>query len=157
VAGALRRQGQPAGRVRCAGSDDRVPQRRRWPAAHHHRCDVQVQVPVVEHPGPGRAVSGFKEAGLTRSQVKAAGKYTWHHLDDFDPATGRGTMQLITQSAHKASLPHTGSVAQFEKHFGLSSGAYGTSEAVGIAQDKGWLRGRPQKNNIFHLMSVDND
>ncbi|QYX50268.1 HNH endonuclease [Pseudomonas tussilaginis] len=86
----------------------------------------------------------FKQAGLTKAQVKRVGKYTWHHLDDFDPMTGKGTMQLITQSAHEASLPHTGSVAQFEKHFGLSSGAYGTSEAVAISQDKDWLKGRPQ-------------
>ena len=87
----------------------------------------------------------FKEAGLTKAQVKSVGKYTWHHLDDFDPSTGKGTMQLITQSAHEASLPHTGSVAQFEKHFGLSSGAYGTSEAVAMSQDKGWLKGCPQR------------
>lgn len=87
----------------------------------------------------------YKQAGLTKTQVKSMGKYTWHHLDDFDPVTGKGTMQLVTQSAHEASLPHTGSVAQFEKHFGLPSGSYGTPEAVAISQDKGWLKGRPQK------------
>ena len=87
----------------------------------------------------------YKQAGLSKSQVKAMGKYTWHHLDDFDPVTGKGTMQLVTQSAHEASLPHTGSVAQFEKHFGLPSGSYGSPEAVAISQDKGWLKGRAQK------------
>ncbi|CAH0646491.1 hypothetical protein PSNVIR_00755 [Pseudomonas sp. Nvir] len=87
----------------------------------------------------------YKQAGLSKAQVKSIGKYTWHHLDDFDPVTGKGTMQLVTQAAHEASLPHTGSVAQFEKHFGLPSGSYGTPEAVAISQDKGWLKGRPQK------------
>ena len=87
----------------------------------------------------------YKQAGLSKAQVKSIGKYTWHHLDDFDPVTGKGTMQLVTQAAHEASLPHTGSVAQFEKHFGLPSGSYGTPEAVTISQDKGWLKGRPQK------------
>ncbi|MEX0297331.1 HNH endonuclease, partial [Pseudomonas putida] len=77
--------------------------------------------------------------------LQSIGKYTWHHLDDFDPATGKGTMQLIANSAHEATLPHTGSVAQFEKHFGLSSGAYGTPEAVAISQDQGWLKGRHKK------------
>ncbi|EKT4523367.1 HNH endonuclease [Pseudomonas putida] len=87
----------------------------------------------------------YKQAGLTKAEVKAVGKYTWHHLDDFDPATGRGTMQLVTKSAHEASLPHTGSVAQFEKHFGLPSGSYGSPEAVAISQRKGWLKGTLQK------------
>ncbi|MEE5154844.1 RHS repeat-associated core domain-containing protein, partial [Pseudomonas alliivorans] len=84
----------------------------------------------------------YKQAGLKEADVKAQGKFTWHHLDDFDPATGRTTMQLVTRSAHEASLPHTGSVAQFEKHFGLQSGAYGGKDAVGISQSKGWLTGR---------------
>jgi hypothetical protein len=79
----------------------------------------------------------YKQAGLTKAQVKSIGKYTWHHLDDFDPVTGKGTMQLVMQSAHKASLPHTGSVAQFEKYFGLPSGSYGIPEAIAISQDKG--------------------
>jgi len=87
----------------------------------------------------------FKQAGLKKSQVEAVGKYTWHHLDDFDPLTGKGTMQLVKQSAHVASLPHVGSVSQFEKHFGLRSGAYNTSEAIAISQEKGWLKGRPLK------------
>ncbi|QCY13041.1 RHS repeat protein [Pseudomonas sp. MPC6] len=84
----------------------------------------------------------YRQAGLKEADVKAQGKFTWHHLDDFDPATGKTTMQLVTRSAHEASLPHTGSVAQFEKHFGLQSGAYGGKDAVGISQSKGWLKGR---------------
>ncbi|WP_442000301.1 HNH endonuclease [Pseudomonas abietaniphila] len=84
----------------------------------------------------------YKQAGLKEADVKAQGKYTWHHLDDFDPTTGKSTMQLVTRSAHEASLPHTGSVAQLEKHFGLPSGSYGSKDAIGISQSKGWLRGR---------------
>ncbi len=38
----------------------------------------------------------YKQAGLSKAQVKSIGKYTWHHLDDFDPVTGKGTMQLVT-------------------------------------------------------------
>jgi RHS repeat-associated protein len=89
----------------------------------------------------------FKQAGLKKSQVKAVGKYTWHHLDDFDPVTGKSTMQLVEHSAHSASLPHTGSASQFEKHFGLRSGAYDTAEAIAISQEKGWLKGRPLKTS----------
>nr|WP_245217865.1 HNH endonuclease [Pseudomonas eucalypticola] len=89
----------------------------------------------------------YKQAGLKESYVKAQGKYTWHHLDDFDPKTGTSTMQLVTRSAHEASLPHTGSVAQFEKHFGLPSGAYGGGDAVGISHSQGWLKGRAPKTS----------
>ncbi|MFJ3485590.1 RHS repeat-associated core domain-containing protein [Pseudomonas sp. NPDC090202] len=81
----------------------------------------------------------YKEAGIKAS---AADDYTWHHLDDFDPKTGKTTMQLVKTSAHEATFPHGGSVSQFEKHFGLPSGSYGNADAVGISQSKGWLKGR---------------
>ncbi|SEU11818.1 RHS repeat-associated core domain-containing protein, partial [Pseudomonas graminis] len=81
----------------------------------------------------------YKEAGI---KVSAADDYTWHHVDDFDPKTGKTTMQLVKTSAHEATFPHGGSVSQFEKHFGLPSKAYGKADAVGIAQSKGWLKGR---------------
>ncbi|POP74159.1 type IV secretion protein Rhs [Pseudomonas syringae] len=84
----------------------------------------------------------YKEAGIKPS---AADDYTWHHLDDFDPKTGKTTMQLVTTSAHEATFPHGGSVAQFEKHFGLRSGAYGSADAIGISQNNGWLKGRAPK------------
>jgi RHS repeat-associated protein len=84
----------------------------------------------------------YKEAGIKAS---VADDYTWHHVDDFDPETGKTTMQLVKTSAHEATFPHGGSVAQFEKHFGLPSGAYGNTDAVGISHSKGWLKGRAPK------------
>ncbi|NSX23245.1 RHS repeat protein [Pseudomonas putida] len=88
----------------------------------------------------------FKEAGI-KSSNPAVDDYTWHHVDDFDPNTGKTTMQLVKTSAHEATFPHGGSVSQFEKHFGLRSGEYGKSEAIAISQDKGWLKGRAPKAN----------
>lgn len=38
-------------------------------------------------------------AGL--NQKKAPRGYVWHHLDDYDPATNTGTMQLVEQEAHR--------------------------------------------------------
>jgi len=58
--------------------------------------------------------AGFPEAGR-KSPDK---KYTWHHLDDFDPETGTCTMQLAYRKAHEATLPHIGSCAQYEQHHG---------------------------------------
>lgn len=75
----------------------------------------------------------FKESGIPRSQ---AADYTWHHVHDFNPETGMTTMQLVSTTAHEASLPHIGSVAQFEKEFGVKYGP----EAVLKAQEKGWLK-----------------
>lgn len=60
--------------------------------------------------------------------------YTWHHVD-YDPRTGRATMQLVTTKAHEASFPHRGSVADFEKHFGVK---YGSPAARAIVEKKGW-------------------
>ena len=42
--------------------------------------------------------------------------YLWHHLDDFDPVTGTATLQLVQKPVHEASVPHTGSVKQYEIH-----------------------------------------
>ncbi|MNJ46309.1 hypothetical protein D3C77_414370 [compost metagenome] len=88
----------------------------------------------------------FKEAGIKGSS-SAVDDYTWHHVDDFDPKTGKTTMQLVKTSAHEATFPHGGSVSQFEKNFGLRSGDYGKAEAIAISQDKGWLKGRAPKAN----------
>jgi hypothetical protein len=45
--------------------------------------------------------------------------YMWHHVDDFDPQSGEASLELIDQGAHIATYPHTGSVAQYEKHHGV--------------------------------------
>ena len=84
----------------------------------------------------------FKKAGITKAESTG---YTWHHLDDFDPTTGKTTMQLVKTSAHEDTFPHAGSVSQFEKHFNLPSGSYGSSDAIAISHSKGWLVGRIPK------------
>jgi len=53
------------------------------------------------------------------SGITANKKYTWHHLDDFDPINGTCSMQLVEKSIHKASVPHFGSVAICKKYFNL--------------------------------------
>jgi RHS repeat-associated protein len=95
---------------------------------------------------PRDFTQAFKEAGIKASNP-AVDDYTWHHVDDFDPKTGKATMQLVKTSAHEATFPHGGSVSQYEKHFGLRSGRYGKPESIAIAQDKGWLKGRAPKTN----------
>ncbi|MGI4736996.1 MAG: RHS repeat-associated core domain-containing protein [Janthinobacterium lividum] len=86
--------------------------------------------------------AAYKEAMIKR---RDAGDYTWHHLHDFNPATGETTMQLVKTSTHEAHLPHKGSVSQFEKHFGLPSDSYGKYEAKMKSYNAGWRTGKPKR------------
>ncbi|MEB2280736.1 HNH endonuclease [Lysinibacillus xylanilyticus] len=73
---------------------------------------------------------------------KDAVNYTWHHVADFDPSTGKSTMQLVKTEAHNASLPHQGSVKQFEQFLGVE---YETYEAKKASYDKGWRQREPRR------------
>ena len=46
------------------------------------------------------------------------GETVWHHAT-YDPVTNEMRMQLVTTADHQASLPHRGSVADFEKFHGV--------------------------------------
>ncbi|MFC3393444.1 HNH endonuclease [Brenneria rubrifaciens] len=39
-------------------------------------------------------------------------------LDDYDPVTNTGTMQLVQQAAHRG-IPHVGGVSQYQEITGL--------------------------------------
>jgi len=56
-------------------------------------------------------LAGFKGAEPPKG-------YTWHHLPDYNPATGEATMQLVELKAHQATYPHKGSVFQYEQATG---------------------------------------
>jgi hypothetical protein len=45
--------------------------------------------------------------------------YVWHHVDDFNPATGTSTLELVERGAHNATIPHKGSVFQWEQLNGV--------------------------------------
>ncbi|WP_284358229.1 RHS repeat-associated core domain-containing protein, partial [Pseudomonas syringae] len=52
-----------------------------------------------------------KMAGLSQKSTPAG--YVWHHVDDYDTATNRGTMQLVEKQAHNG-IPHKGGVSQYK-------------------------------------------
>jgi RHS repeat-associated protein len=81
----------------------------------------------------------FNESGISRADADG---YTWHHVDDFDPATGNTTMQLVQSDAHEATYTHEGSVKQFSDEYGVK---YDTQDAVKVSESKGWLQGAPCK------------
>lgn len=56
------------------------------------------------------------EAGL--NQKSAPKGYVWHHLDDYDPKTNTGTMQLVEQPAH-LGITHVGGTQQYKKATGI--------------------------------------
>jgi hypothetical protein len=56
----------------------------------------------------------FKAANAQAGFRRTPKGNTWHHLDDYDPVTNRGTMQLVEQESHRANQPHSGGVRQYE-------------------------------------------
>ncbi|MCY6354524.1 HNH endonuclease signature motif containing protein, partial [Clostridium sp. ZS2-4] len=57
----------------------------------------------------------FDEVDIPANQRnKILEDYTWHHIDDYDEATGKCTMQLVKKDAHVATYPHKGSCAQYD-------------------------------------------
>ncbi|WP_260434957.1 RHS repeat-associated core domain-containing protein [Burkholderia sp. Bp8992] len=88
-------------------------------------------------------VQAFKEANNSKADVTG---YTWRHLNDFNPETGRTTMQLVKAQAHIGTFPHAGSADQFAKHFGV---AYDSSGAVRVGQEQGWLKGAQSQTRML--------
>ncbi|WP_211145527.1 RHS repeat-associated core domain-containing protein, partial [Pseudomonas syringae group genomosp. 3] len=56
--------------------------------------------------------------GQTSNPKLNGESYVWHHLDDYNPATGTGTMQLVKTSAHNG-IPHAGGVSQYQAATGV--------------------------------------
>lgn len=67
-----------------------VPEQRRRPAAHHPRCNRQVQAPVVEYPGPGGALPGLlgQEHLLPLRRASAPGRGDRRVEPDHYPVRG---------------------------------------------------------------------
>lgn len=80
----------------------------------------QKNIVTIEYTGtrPRDFGAANLEAGISTTQQAPKG-YTWHHLDDYDPVTNTGTMQLIKREVHEATYPHIGGVAQYEAATGV--------------------------------------
>ncbi len=79
----------------------------------------QLNTVKIEYTGSRRQDYGQANirAGLGTTQKPPKG-YTWHHVDDYDPATNTGTLQLVEQGPHEDTYPHNGGVRQYEKATG---------------------------------------
>lgn len=68
--------------------------------------------------------------------VYGKNEMVWHHVD-YDPVTNKAKMQLVTVTDHKAKIPHSGSVAEFEKAHGVT---YGDKAAIDKAKELNKLK-----------------
>ena len=72
--------------------------------------------PYLYKPKPGeKNIVEIDYKGGRRDDFKAANEkagipgtdapegYTWHHVDEYNPKTGKGTMQLVRSDAHEAT------------------------------------------------------
>lgn len=82
------------------------------------------QKSVVSIVMKGSRSADFKEANRLAGfpGSKPPKGYTWHHIDNFNPSSGRCTMQLVKTGAHEATVPHRGSVSQYDGFHGVDYG-----------------------------------
>jgi hypothetical protein len=88
-------------------------------ATEHLYPAVQEQRSVVNIPLTGSYRKDFALANKEGKFAETPDGYMWHHVDDFNPQTGKATFELIDVKAHNATRPHAGSVAQYAKHHGV--------------------------------------
>jgi hypothetical protein len=88
-------------------------------ATEHLYPAAEGQRNIVNIPLTGSWRKDFALANKEGKFTETPGGYMWHHVDDFNPQTGRATLELIDEDAHNATRPHAGSVAQYSKHHGV--------------------------------------
>ncbi len=70
--------------------------------------------PIIKIEYSGDYLTDFESASRQALGQKSTPKgYVWHHLDDYDPVTNTGTMQLVEAPAHRGIL-HNGGVSQYK-------------------------------------------
>ena len=83
-----------------------------YPAGEGQKSVVQIEL-------SGSRRNDYKHANEAGGFTETPEGYMWHHVDDFDPKTGTSSLELVKRNAHEATLPHAGSVSQYEKFHGI--------------------------------------
>ena len=76
------------------------------------------QLNIVTIKLTGSRTADFEAANAGGGFSETPAGYTWHHLG-YEPTTGEGELQLISQAAHKATYPHFGGVSLYENSNGV--------------------------------------
>ncbi|SHL81147.1 A nuclease of the HNH/ENDO VII superfamily with conserved WHH [Anaerocolumna jejuensis DSM 15929] len=62
----------------------------------------------------GNRPADFDLANARAGLESTPGDAVWHHLDDYNVRTGDITLELVYKDAHRATVPHAGSCAQYD-------------------------------------------
>jgi hypothetical protein len=68
---------------------------------------------TVVIPYSGSRNTDFARANAAAGLPSTPQDYTWHHVEDWDPLTNLGTMQLVESAVHD-STRHSGGVAKYK-------------------------------------------
>ncbi|MEY8356558.1 RHS repeat-associated core domain-containing protein [Lachnospiraceae bacterium 54-53] len=68
----------------------------------------------------GNRPADFDLANARAGLESTPGDAVWHHLDDYNVRTGDITLELVYKDAHRATVPHAGSCAQYDAVNGQS-------------------------------------
>lgn len=75
---------------------------------------------IIEIDYSGDYTTDFQNASMAALGQKSTPRgYVWHHLDDYNAGTNRGTMQLVKQEAHNG-VSHMGGCSQYKEATGNS-------------------------------------
>ncbi|WP_228457649.1 HNH endonuclease [Chryseobacterium indologenes] len=75
---------------------------------------------IIEIDYSGDYTTDFQNASMKALGQKSTPRgYVWHHLDDYNAGTNRGTMQLVKQEAHNG-VSHMGGCSQYKEATGNS-------------------------------------
>lgn len=78
----------------------------------------------------GSYIADYALANKAAGLPYAPEGYVWHHLDDYNPETGKGTLQLVLSTAHK-DLRHAGGASQYRAAHEDKSAYQDGKEALG--------------------------
>ncbi|WAG45268.1 HNH endonuclease [Clostridium estertheticum] len=68
----------------------------------------------------GKRPADFNLANEMAGLESTPSNAVWHHLDDYNVETGEITLELVYKDAHRATVPHAGSCAQYDAVNGQS-------------------------------------
>jgi len=82
--------------------------------ANSYACFEQYMTRQVTIAYTGGRLADYAAANVAAGLLATPANYTWHHFENYNNGTGRGTMQLVLTAAHQA-VWHHGGVWQWEQ------------------------------------------
>ena len=85
------------------------------------------------------SLTGSRQRDYTAAENESGKKRTprvtvWHHVYDFNPDTGKATMQLVAWNHHQETIPHAGGFKQYTEGYSQSNRQLLSDEDIPIIQ-----------------------